>query len=198
MIYQGCQRVLAAYGFSRVTTRLIAQVAGVGVGTLYRYFSDREALFSEMYTELARRLVADVIPSPAQAPWPLSVAEFTERILRRFLYRLRENRVTVLELARNRHRFETRRQQRRRELLFQSAIAALVEEHLDVEDTTLCAFVTQHAVEATVMGALIDHPEMLDDDRLIDEVTRMLAPYLASRSRSPTARRGAAPRWSEG
>ncbi|MCB9558644.1 MAG: TetR/AcrR family transcriptional regulator [Deltaproteobacteria bacterium] len=185
VIYQGCLRALGEHGFSRVTTRLIARVAGVGVGTLYRYFSDREAVFSEMFTEMARRLVADILPPPGEVQGPLPVAEFTERVLRRFVDRLREHRTTVAELARNRHRFETRQQQLQRHQAFQRAIAELLREHLNVEDPMLAAFIVQRAVDGVVVSALIDRPEMLDDDRLLNELIRLIGPYLESCARLP-------------
>lgn len=48
VILVATDRVLARVGFQEATTREIADVAGVSIGTLYRYFPSKDALFLAM------------------------------------------------------------------------------------------------------------------------------------------------------
>lgn len=48
---------MAQSGPAATTTRQIADIAGVGVGSLYEYFDNKEAIFSEM----SQRFVADTV-----------------------------------------------------------------------------------------------------------------------------------------
>lgn len=48
---------VAKRGIAHTTTRHIAEVAGIGIGSLYEYFEDKEAVFDAMN----ERLVADVV-----------------------------------------------------------------------------------------------------------------------------------------
>lgn len=48
VILVATDRVLARVGFHEATTREIADVAGVSIGTLYRYFPSKDALFLAM------------------------------------------------------------------------------------------------------------------------------------------------------
>ncbi|MBO6903229.1 MAG: TetR/AcrR family transcriptional regulator [Rhizobiaceae bacterium] len=52
------ERVVAAEGPEAVTTTRIAAETGVSVGTLYRYFADREALLLAAYDETVGRIIA--------------------------------------------------------------------------------------------------------------------------------------------
>lgn len=61
----------------------VAKRAGVGIGTLYRHFPTREALFEAVYrrevqqlTELAEQLKSDVAPVDALRRWLRSIVEF--------------------------------------------------------------------------------------------------------------------------
>jgi AcrR family transcriptional regulator len=51
-IRQAAAQVLAAEGFERATTNRIAEVAGVSIGTLYQYFSGRDALFDAVIDDV--------------------------------------------------------------------------------------------------------------------------------------------------
>ncbi|MBO6717572.1 MAG: TetR/AcrR family transcriptional regulator [Rhizobiaceae bacterium] len=53
------EHVVAAEGPEAVTTTRIAAETGVAVGTIYRYFADREALLLQAYDETVGRIVAE-------------------------------------------------------------------------------------------------------------------------------------------
>ncbi len=50
-------RVLLRHGYKASTTRLIAEVAGVGIGSLYEYFPHKEALIAAVMEREAERCV---------------------------------------------------------------------------------------------------------------------------------------------
>jgi AcrR family transcriptional regulator len=51
------EALVAAEGSEAVTTTRVASLTGVSVGTIYRYFPDREALLLAAYDETVRRIV---------------------------------------------------------------------------------------------------------------------------------------------
>lgn len=56
-------------GFHGTAVPLVAEKAGVGAGTIYRYFDSKEALVNELYRNLKRDLTAHILTDfPAQAP----------------------------------------------------------------------------------------------------------------------------------
>jgi AcrR family transcriptional regulator len=48
---------ISAEGFHATPMSLIAQKAGVGVGTIYRYFENKEILINELFKEIKRRII---------------------------------------------------------------------------------------------------------------------------------------------
>jgi AcrR family transcriptional regulator len=52
--------VFLRHGFARATTREIAQTAGVAEGTIYRHFTDKYALFHEVFLSLTGEILAEL------------------------------------------------------------------------------------------------------------------------------------------
>jgi AcrR family transcriptional regulator len=52
--------VVAEYGFHGAPMSLVAERAGVGAGTIYRYFADKDAVIAACYQDLERRFYAGV------------------------------------------------------------------------------------------------------------------------------------------
>ena len=56
-ILEATLELVSERGFHNAPTSLIAQKAGVGVGTIYRYFENKEDLIDELYKKLKLQLV---------------------------------------------------------------------------------------------------------------------------------------------
>lgn len=56
-IVQGAFIALAKHGAEGATTRQIAEYAGVGVGSIYEYFENKEAIFSAMGERFSKEMV---------------------------------------------------------------------------------------------------------------------------------------------
>jgi AcrR family transcriptional regulator len=81
-VLEAAKAVFSAGG-SEASLEAVAKRAGVGIGTLYRHFPTREALFEAVYrrevqqlTELAEALKNDVAPVEALRRWLRSNVEF--------------------------------------------------------------------------------------------------------------------------
>jgi AcrR family transcriptional regulator len=92
-------RVLSQHGANGLTTNLVAEVAGVSVGSLYRYFPNKEAIVSAVFDRCLDRLgdvigeafdVASSVNDIVRGVPQRVVEEFTrERALYRELWKLR-------------------------------------------------------------------------------------------------------------
>lgn len=66
-ILDAALKTFAARGYHGTSVPEVADAAGVGVGTLYRYFADKNALVNELYRDAKQRLKAallDQLPAP--------------------------------------------------------------------------------------------------------------------------------------
>ena len=57
-LLEAVERLVAAEGHAAVTTTRLAAETGISVGTIYRYFADREALLLAAYDATVARIVA--------------------------------------------------------------------------------------------------------------------------------------------
>jgi len=84
---------------SGVTTRYVAEIAGISVGSLYEYFPNKEAIFAAMSQHFVAGLVGMVQPLvPALVRMPIHQAVYT--LLMEFGNFLRKNDERYLKFAR--------------------------------------------------------------------------------------------------
>ncbi|MCC0044457.1 MAG: TetR/AcrR family transcriptional regulator [Brucellaceae bacterium] len=77
--------LVAAEGADAVTTTRIAAETGVAVGTIYRYFADREALLLAAYDETVGRVVAECNKALATLPEETLAPDAARSLLRCYL-----------------------------------------------------------------------------------------------------------------
>lgn len=59
-IIEAATRILDAEGYAALTTEHLAQLAGVGVGSVYEYFPDKDTVVAEVVRRLLDELTADL------------------------------------------------------------------------------------------------------------------------------------------
>lgn len=74
-IIQAALKLIAVHGFHGAPMSMIAETAGVGTGTIYVHFENKEALILAVYREVEKEIVDAV-----QAGYPMSLP-FRERFL---------------------------------------------------------------------------------------------------------------------
>jgi AcrR family transcriptional regulator len=73
-ILEAAVRVLLAEGYARLTTRRVADVAGVSVGSLYQYFPNRRSLVAEVIRRKVDASVRCLEGAAARADGPVAEA----------------------------------------------------------------------------------------------------------------------------
>lgn len=75
------ERIVAAEGADAVTTTRVAAETGAAVGTIYRYFADREQMLLEAYDATVARLVATCRAALDEMPANAPIGEVSRRLL---------------------------------------------------------------------------------------------------------------------
>lgn len=111
-ILGGCARVLERGGYESLTTNAVARAAGVGIGTLYDFFPNREAIVLALAQERLERLAGEVKAGLAAAE-NLGTHQAVELLIRRIVRAVAADRALYRVLLREakflRNHAETRR-----------------------------------------------------------------------------------------
>lgn len=185
-------RVLVRDGFEHASTNRIAAVAGVSVGSLYQYFPNKQALVRALYDRLladAERVRPEALRDDDGAP-RASLDDVIAAAARWHLaMRAREPRLHA-ELAAHASEIVGPGSLRAYDRMHDALVGARLERHRDeigVRDLDLAAFLVSTVLEAVAHAAATRRPELLDDDALAHELTRLLLLYLRAPDASAAA-----------
>ena len=173
-------RVLVKRGFDGLTTNLVAETAGVSVGSLYQYFPNKEALVGaliEKHVDDLTSLCLAELTRVAGLPVAEAIRSVVEVMIRAHAVNPELHRVLTEQVPR------VGRMAKLREIegLVHRMVAALLASRraeLAIDDPDMAAFVLVSAIEAITHRAALFFPELLRDPRLVDETCTMVRRYL--------------------
>ncbi|MGC4087793.1 MAG: TetR/AcrR family transcriptional regulator [Polyangiaceae bacterium] len=178
-------RVLDREGPDAATTSRVAEVAGVSVGTLYQYFSNRDAIIDALQDrEFARstELINRVLLGGPRVPDKQLAKAVIEELLRLYRAAPALHRLLAVEGLRV---ADSERVQ-----AFDLRMVNLVRSFLSLAGPSLCrqntdaaAFVVYQSVRASMLAYLLEEPAGVDDAALVEELSALLTNYLVGAER---------------
>lgn len=177
-LLEATARVLVRRGYGGTNTNLVAETAGVSVGSLYQYFPNKEALVAALHRRHAEQLLG-VMAAAFEAGAGRSLGDTVRALIRAVidahlldpaLHRVLEGEAGALD--RDEPDVERAIFVRVRDLL-SSHRAAIAPRDLD-----LAARVVMRIVESLVHGAVVDEPDRIPPRVLEREVARAVLGYL--------------------
>ena len=85
-ILRAALEVIAAHGFHGAPITAIAEQAGVGAGTIYRYFENKDVLIRELFQEIRQRICAGLREGyPETAKLPVRFTHLGAALLRHLI-----------------------------------------------------------------------------------------------------------------
>jgi AcrR family transcriptional regulator len=172
-ILQAAASILQKHGWDGFTTNLVAERAGVNIGSLYQYFPNKQAIVAELQRRHAQR-ARQSLPKPEPGK---SLADHL-RVLIECGVREHQvdpvlHRVFAEELPRS-SRLAAREGAPDAEREWLQVTAPLTQ----VPDFELASFISTTAAHAIIHEAAISRPELLDHPLFVDEVVTLLERYL--------------------
>jgi len=85
-IVRSALELIAEHGFHGAPMAMIAEQAGVGAGTIYRYFENKDVLINELYRELEEKLYPFILEGySVEAPLRIRFLHLGTSLLRYFI-----------------------------------------------------------------------------------------------------------------
>jgi AcrR family transcriptional regulator len=179
-VLEATARVLVKHGFDGLTTNLVAQTAGVSIGSLYQYFPNKAALVGaliEKHVETMTSLALGELARVARLPVGEAIRSVIEVMIRAHAVHPELHRVLTEQVP----RVGRMAKLAEIEALVQRMVAGLLasrRDELAIADPDMAAYVLVSAIEAITHRAALFSPELLRDPRLIDETCTMVRRYL--------------------
>ncbi len=189
-ILEATVQILDGEGLDAATTTRIAEAAGVSIGSLYQYFSHRDAILKalqdrefERTLAMMQRVLADVHLDEAPEK---TVAAALRSLSELYLASPGLHRVLAIEglrvaKAENVHAFDLRVIDLVRHFLTATK-APIARKNLEA-----AAFVVYQCVRATMLAYLLERPAGLDAEGLIEELSDLVRGYLLAGPAAPRA-----------
>jgi AcrR family transcriptional regulator len=180
-ILDAAVRILDREGLDAATTTRIAEVAGVSVGSLYQYFSHRDAILTALQDrefERALVLMQAVLAEENVARTPRETVTAVVRGLASLyasspgLHRVLAMEGLRVAKAEHVHAFDARVIDVIRHFL--GATSARIRR----KNLSAAAFVAFQSVRATMLASLLERPAGLDEATLIGEIVDLVLRYL--------------------
>ncbi len=195
-ILEATVQILDRESLDAATTTRIAEVAGVSIGSLYQYFSHRDAILKALQDREFERTLAMMQRVLADA----NLGEAPEKTVSDALRSLAElyttspglHRVLAIEglrvaKAEHVHAFDLRVIDLVRHFL-SATKAPIARRNLEA-----AAFIVYQSVRATMLAYLLERPPGLDAEGLTEELAELVTGYLL-RGRGEKAKRARRPR----
>jgi len=185
-ILEAAFQILERDGEARLNTNLIAERAGVSIGTLYQYFEDREAILAAMgqrQVEATRERITQIILS---APETGSVRAIVQAVMTG----ITGSPATRIALSDALFRTRGEAVLSEQHVMFFDSLSGRLQ--FTFEMTNEAAFVLTHAVVCLLRAAAAEPELELDPDALEDELVLLLESYigaLSARTASGVSRR---------
>jgi AcrR family transcriptional regulator len=182
-LIQATTRILKKEGYDQASTNRIAEVAGVGIGSLYQYFPSKEALVAaviDRHIQEVSEVTRSALVKAAAHPIEIAAREFVSSAIEAHRVDPKLHGVLAEQIPRVGRLENTEANVREGYVLVRSYLEAHRDE-IDVADLDLAAFVLVTIVEALTHTAVLRRPDMLADGKaqhFVDDVTRLVVRYL--------------------
>jgi AcrR family transcriptional regulator len=179
-ILEATIRVLRAADFDSLTTTKVAEVAGVGVGTLYQYFPSKESLLLALLEQEMALFEAALFEAAARAagePLAVQVEAAVDAVIRHKGQRAEIGSALHAEMPRVDGARVVRATMKRMITAIQAMIAPHVGDVAGV-DVELMAVTIVTSVQGAVEGALAVSPRHIRRPAFRNELVRLVLGYL--------------------
>lgn len=180
-ILNAAAQLLVEDGYDKASTNRVAQEARVNIGTLYRYFPNKEMLFATLFERHVEQVAAAVNAKSrdlTDKSLPAAVRGLIEGMLEGVMVEPELHQALIEQVPPDARPEQGRVLEER----IQQIVRDYIESHkaeMRPKDSDLAAFVVVHTVRALTHAATLEHPEYLQDGLLIDEIVDLVVGYLA-------------------
>lgn len=173
---------LKLHGIDGTTTKHIADLAGVSVGSVYEYFSSKEDIYAQM-TQLFADQIVEMIKKNLPQVVDLSLGEAARFLLHRYKELLEQDNQRFLQLLRHQSRFAIDQYVKEAESSLMAFAMSYINKHpelLKINDLMTHSYVLINAAVFSVVRFLSESSNMIEFDRVVEVVVQIIENHIAA------------------
>lgn len=188
-IFEATIRILPKLGSGNLTTKKIAEVAGISIGSLYQYFPNKESVLAAVLDSTSR-IINSALSQRLQTLHELPTDEAIDYVVEGALEMMIGDQPLIREVYRQANELGRIPAMMK---LRQSAVQQLALEvhrrypHLDRRDCEKICFLCVNSLMGVVFTMLYDETQTWTREELAEELSRMMRAYLGDRVRNGTS-----------
>jgi len=182
-ILDAAARVLIERGYAATNTNLVAERAGVSVGSLYQYFPNKDALITALHDRHSRQMnkvIADAFERSTELDFEGALTAIIEGLVESHRVEAGLHRVLETQLAGH----EDLDDHAKADAAINDRIVELMHRYRDdinVPNPQLAAFTLMHSLHGLVHAVVLDLPNGLSLEQGTREIVRMGKAYLQAK-----------------
>jgi AcrR family transcriptional regulator len=187
-ILEATARILTEEGYEKANTNRIAERAGVSIGSLYQYFSNKESLMTALMVkhsnemvELVESKLTDFYDSPVE----IGISEIVKAVIAAHAIDPRLHQVLNEEIPQSERSQQMQKAEERIVELLRVYLSRWCDapnerlrERISSQNIDMTVFILSRTVESLCHSAVIEHPGFVSDRRFVREVADLLLFYL--------------------
>lgn len=185
-ILRATAHILRTSGWDACNTNAVAKRAGVSIGSLYQYFPSKEALVAALAEEHATKGLGVLMEAVSAAPRGTLGFQETVRHYIRAMVALhavdpRLHRVLVEQVPRLKGGLDVVRRVSTQSAVLVRSWLETQRKHIRHVDLDVATFMLVTAVESVAHLQVLDRPAQLDEESLVEELSRLVLGYLGAK-----------------
>ncbi|MEY4519616.1 MAG: hypothetical protein RLZZ499_2216 [Cyanobacteriota bacterium] len=198
-ILEATTHILTEEGYDKANTNLIAERAGISIGSLYQYFPNKESLMAalmEQHSNEITALVESKLHDLFDAPLEDAIPELVKAVIAAHEINPRLHQVLNEEIPRSE---QLQRMQKAHENIAELLRAYFrrwedspregLHKRIHPQNIEMTVFILSRTVESLCHSAVIEHPSFVRNSQFEQEVSSLLLLYLNSSPTLPITRR---------
>jgi AcrR family transcriptional regulator len=181
-ILQATTHILTEKGYDQTNTNLIAELAGVSIGSLYQYFPNKESLMvaiMEKHSQEIAELVESKLNHLFDDPPEIAIPELVKAVIAVHGINPRLHQVLSEEIPRS-ERLKMHQTDDRIAKLLQEYLKRW-RDRLKPQNIEMTVFILSRTVESLCHSAVIEHPQFMRDGKFEQEVSNLMLSYLSKK-----------------
>ncbi|MGL5940896.1 MAG: TetR/AcrR family transcriptional regulator [Waterburya sp.] len=178
-ILEATTHILTEKGYDKTNTNIIAELAGVSIGSLYQYFPNKESLMVALMEQHCHE-IAEIVESKLNhffdEPPEVAIPELVKAVIVVHGINPRLHQVLSEEIPRSERLKMQQTDKHIAELL--RAYLERWRDRLQSQNIEMTVFIISRTVEALCHSVVIKHPEFMSNNQLEQEVSKLIMSYL--------------------